>query len=70
MKLNRILLAFLIPLVCGLVLSSRSDLRVHTFNHEQILGTSLELKVVARSPERPRTPRRPPSPRSTGRRRF
>jgi thiamine biosynthesis lipoprotein ApbE len=49
MKINRILLAFMIPLICGLVLSSRSDLRVHTFNHEQILGTSLELKVVARA---------------------
>ena len=49
MKLNRILVAFTIPLLCGLVLSSRNHVRVHTFNHEQILGTSLELKVIARS---------------------
>ncbi len=49
MKLNRILVAFTIALICGLVLSSRTHVRVHTFNHEQVLGTSLELKVVAGS---------------------
>ena len=49
MKINRILLAFMVPLICGLAFSSRSHLRVYTFNHEQVLGTSLELKVVARA---------------------
>lgn len=33
MKHNRILAAFTIPLLCGLVLSSRHHVRVHPFNH-------------------------------------
>jgi thiamine biosynthesis lipoprotein ApbE len=49
MKIHRILVAFMVPLICGFVWSSRNQLRVHTFNHEQILGTSLELKVIAKS---------------------
>jgi thiamine biosynthesis lipoprotein ApbE len=49
MKIARILLASTVLVLCGLMLSSRHHVRVHTFNHEQVLGTSLELKVIARS---------------------
>jgi FAD:protein FMN transferase len=49
MKLTRILLASTVLVLCGLVLSSRHHVRAHTFNHEHILGTSLELKVIAES---------------------
>ena len=46
MTLNRILVAFTIPLLCGLALSSRSHVRIHTFNHEQILDMAKQSWIA------------------------
>jgi FAD:protein FMN transferase len=49
MPVNRVIPAALLIAVWGLAAAARQQTRIYLFHHEQVLGTSFDMKVIARS---------------------